>query len=77
MKYDAELKEQTLITCSKDKKVKVWDWMNRECIAELSRHSDEVTSIVLTTDLSQSILFSGDKIGTVIAWHTSNWVALF
>lgn len=51
--------------------------MNRECLATLSQHADEVNSVVLTSDHNQSILFSGSKDQRVIAWHTSNWVALF
>lgn len=77
LKYDKNLREQTLITCSKDKKVKVWDWMNKHCIATLSQHNDEVTSIVLTKDANQTILFSGSLDKRIIAWHTKLYNALF
>ena len=74
MKYDSEKKQQTLITCAKDKKIKVWDWMNKECLVTLSEHSEAITSIVLTKDARQSMLFSGSLDMRVVAWDTTNWV---
>ena len=75
LKYDRKSKEQMLITCSNDKKVKVWDWMNKQLIHTLSKHQKEVLSICLTND--QSYLFSGSQDLKVIAWHTSNFKAIF
>lgn len=43
-------KEHLLMTCSKDKKVKVWDWINKKLLHTLSEHKNEVTSICLTND---------------------------
>ena len=50
IKYDRETKQQQMITCSKDKKIKVWDWMNKTLEKTLSKHSDEVTSICLSSN---------------------------
>ena len=69
--------------------VKVWDWMNKKLLHTLSDKSGDVSSICLTND--QSILFSGsvnevideEKENTkstfskIVAWHTSNFKALF
>jgi WD40 repeat protein len=66
-----------LITCAKDKKIKVWDWMNKSLIATLAQHTDEVTSIVLTSDTNKSILFSASLDMKIIAWHTKLYDALF
>jgi WD40 repeat protein len=52
IKYDKVKRRQHLITCAKDNKVKVWDWvLNKETpVATLTNHLDEVTSIALTND---------------------------
>ena len=53
-----------MITASKDKKVKVWDWIKQTNIASLMFHEDTVESIALTPD--EKLLFTGSidqKIG--------------
>ena len=77
IKYNKKKKQQTLITCAKDKKIKIWDWMNKRLLGTLSSHTDEVTCMALTNDSEQSILFSGSYDKRVIAWHTSGYFKLF
>jgi WD40 repeat protein len=73
--YDKTSKQQHLITCSKDKKIKVWDWMSKSLEYTLSGHGDEVNSICLNAD--QSMLFSASQDCRLVAWHTSNFEKMF
>ena len=77
IRYEKAKKQQTLITCAKDKKIKVWDWINKKLLATLVSHTDEVTTIALSNDSNQSMLFSGSLDKRVIAWHTSQYFKLF
>ena len=58
-----------LISCSKDKKIKVWDWIKQECIATFSGHEDSVESIVLNS--TEELLFSASGDKKVIMWSIS------
>ena len=51
--------------------------MNKRLLVTLSGHTEEVTSMALTSDSAQSILFSGSYDKRVIAWHTSRYIKLF
>ncbi|CDW81032.1 (myosin heavy-chain) kinase [Stylonychia lemnae] len=58
-----------VITCSRDRKIKIWDWIQQECLATMILHEDSVESIVLSDD--ETLLFSGshDKIVNIWSMH--------
>lgn len=63
-----------IITCGKDKKVKVYNWITEKQVANLVSHSLTVNSIVLSPD--QNYLFSGAEDKKIIMWHTARWTEL-
>ena len=75
VKYDPISKEQLVITCSKDQNIKVTDCFTKKVKFTLDLHTEEVNTICLTND--RSMLFSGSNDKTLIAWHTSNFEAMF
>ena len=58
---------KTVFSCSKDKKVKIWDWVKQEQTKVLAGHSDSVESIALNQD--ETILFSGSLDATIGLWN--------
>lgn len=46
-----------VFTCSKDRKIKVWDWIKLECISVLLLHEDSVETMTFNND--ETLLFSG------------------
>jgi WD40 repeat protein len=55
-----------VITGSKDKKIKVWDWVKQKLINTLLFHEDTVESLVMTVD--ERLMFSGGLDGKVGIW---------
>lgn len=55
-----------VITCSKDKKIKIWDWIKGSLSTTLMRHEDSVESIKLSPD--ETILFSAGLDKKIILW---------
>lgn len=55
-----------VITCSKDKKIKIWDWIKGSLTTTLMRHEDSVESIKLSPD--ETILFSAGLDKKIILW---------
>lgn len=63
-----------VITCSKDKKIKVWDWIKKSLIATLLKHEESVESIKLSQD--ERILFSGSLDKKVVLWSMESYSEL-
>lgn len=63
-----------VITCSKDKKIKVWDWIKSKLIANLIGHQDSVESIVLSKN--EKLLFSGSYDKNVHIWSLESYFLL-
>lgn len=60
-----------LVTCGRDKKIVVTDWMSNTRLASLKDHSDMVTySIFCKND---NYLFTASEDKTVNIYHTYNW----
>ncbi|CDW80596.1 wd-40 repeat protein [Stylonychia lemnae] len=63
-----------VITCSKDRKIKVWDWIKSECLATLTLHEEGVEAMILSED--ETLLFSGSYDKTVNIWSMYEYVNL-
>lgn len=57
-----------MISCSKDKRIKIFDLVNEMLVQTLSSHVQTVTSIAYTPD--QNYLFSTGDDKKVILWST-------
>jgi len=66
--------QKTIVTSSRDKKIKVYDWINDKVLATLSGHSSNVESIIFSFD--EKYLFSGGDDKRVVVWHTGLWTEL-
>ncbi|CDW80324.1 wd-40 repeat protein [Stylonychia lemnae] len=63
-----------VITCSKDRKIKVWDWIKSECLATLTLHEEGVETMVLSED--ETLLFTGSYDTFVNVWSMYQYVSL-
>ncbi|CDW84994.1 wd-40 repeat protein [Stylonychia lemnae] len=63
-----------VITCSKDRKIKVWDWIKSECLATLTLHEEGVETMVLSED--ETLLFTGSYDTAVNVWSMYDYVSL-
>ncbi len=61
--------EKTLITCSSDRLIKIWDVKSRRQRLALSGHQEPVTTLAMTAD--GKTLASGSRDGTIRLWHAS------
>lgn len=57
---------KTVISCSRDKKVKVWNWIKQTLTATLMFHDQSVESIALTSN--EEVLFSASLDRKVGMW---------
>jgi WD40 repeat protein len=65
---------KTVITCSKDKKIKVWDWLKQTMIVQLQAHNEAVESIVLSAN--EKLLFSASLDKKVIVWSLYSYTQI-
>ena len=61
---------KTVITCGKDKKIKVWDWIKQSLTYTLLLHEEAVESIAMSAD--QRILFSAGLDYKVGIWNLNS-----
>lgn len=66
---------KTVITCGRDKKIKVWDWIKIKLLASLTGHDDCVESIVLSSD--EKLLYSASLDMKVILWSMYTYNQIF
>lgn len=65
--------KKQLLTCGKDRKIKVYDLISEEVVTTLPGKKN-IESIELSTD--QNYLFSSDHESFVSIWYTENWILL-
>jgi len=63
--------KKILASCSKDKKVKLWETENYECIKTFDDHESSVNSICF--DKKNNYLASGSKDNKIIIWELENY----
>ena len=63
-----------MITCGKDRKIKVWDQLKQQLISNLLFHEGIVESIVLTRD--DKTLFSGGQDQKIGVWCMKTYTLL-
>ena len=62
--------DRYLVTCSKDKTIKVWEWGRKTTPPELTGHKDWVNSIAFSLDGTK--LVSGSRDATVKLWESES-----
>ena len=50
-----------IVSGSKDRKIKIWNYETGECISTLKGHTNSVISVAIIPGLSQIVSGSGDK----------------
>lgn len=61
-----------LVTCSKDKKIKLWNCSNQECIGVLKGVADSVTSVCYAQRKDHLLVVSTSKDGFITFWNLSD-----
>ena len=71
--YLTQLKNENLISCSKDTLIKIWDIKNKKCIIDLEGHEDWVNYII---ELNENKIASSSIDYSIRIWNIINYICL-
>lgn len=61
-----------VFSCSRDKSIRMWDWMGKCCVQEFQGHTMSVAGIASF----ESMLVSGSRDGTLKTWNTETGASM-